>query len=323
MKAASSSVRGRRTRRGVSRTLMDRLAESGTMTTVIAMSSPDASPVAASDPRADGLVAVGVYPTFASGSEHGLVVLAMGRPYWLMPAGDGFALMVESPGEAEVRGQLARFDRESIGWPPAPIEPDAMRGVDLFTPTIWALVVTSVFSWQQRQPQIGSAGALDTMALFSGGEWWRLGTALFLHADAAHLVSNAVSGVFVFAAVLSAFGRSRGWQLVALAALAGNLASAALRHAEPYSSIGASTAIFGGLGLLTGRAIQVAHDSTHPHRWRSMFVAFAAGLTVLALYGAGGHRVDLGAHLCGFAAGLAAGFAVKPKEWRTARMPSG
>ena len=46
----------------------------------------------------------------------------------------------------------------------------------------------------------------------------------------------------------------------------------------------------------------------HPHRWRGMFVALASGLIVLALYGAGGARIDLGAHVTGFVAGLALGF---------------
>jgi rhomboid protease GluP len=122
------------------------------------------------------------------------------------------------------------------------------------------------------------------------------------------VISNALGGLLVFPAVLSSSGRLRGWLLLLLASVAGNLAVAAANYPGPYSSLGASTAIFAGVGLLTGRAIRVGWRSAHPHRWRAMFAPFAAGLTVLALHGAGGQRVDVGAHLTGFVAGLALGF---------------
>jgi membrane associated rhomboid family serine protease len=109
------------------------------------------------------------------------------------------------------------------------------------------------------------------------------------------VISNALSGLLVFSAVLSTVGRARGWLLLLVASLLGNLAVAAANYPAPYSSVGASTAIFAGVGLLTGRAIRIAWRSVHPHRWRAMFTPFAAGATVLALYGAGGQRVDVGA----------------------------
>jgi rhomboid protease GluP len=256
------------------------------------------------------LVPVGVYPSYSNGSEHGLVVLAMGLPYWLEPLGDRYALLVEAPAEAAVREQLARFDRESIGWPPPALAPvDGARPVDLATPLIWAVLVLGAFRLQLQQPDVVNAGALDAAAIFERGEIWRLGTALFLHADLGHLVSNLASGIFVFAAVTSTMGRRAGWLWITLAALAGNFVTALARYPTPYVSIGASTAIFGALGLLTGRAVCVAARSK-AWRWRAMFVPLAAGLSVLGLYGAGGVRIDLGAHVCGFAAGFGFGVAV-------------
>jgi rhomboid protease GluP len=170
--------------------------------------------------------------------------------------------------------------------------------------------VLASFRVQLQRPDWVNAGAVDAAAVFERGEIWRLATALFLHADVGHLLSNLASGIFVFAAVTSTMGRRAGWVLITLAALAGNLATALARYPEPYISIGASTAIFAALGLLTGRAVRVAACSSAWRRWRAMFVPLAAGLTVLSLYGAGGVRIDVGAHLCGFAAGLGLGFAV-------------
>jgi membrane associated rhomboid family serine protease len=251
---------------------------------------------------------VGSYPTFAAGSERGLVVLAMGEAYWLVPGAGDYRLLVEPRIVDRVRDQVARFERESVGWPPRP----AWEGVPThntrpLTPLLWAIVVATLFHAQGEWPAITARGAMDAQAVFERGEWWRLATALFLHADAGHLISNALIGIFVFTAVISTVGERPGWLLVAGASVTGNLMIAAMIYPEPYRSLGASTAIFAGIGLLTGRAAGHMRLTTHPHRWRSMLVPLAAGLTLLGLYGAGGPDTDIGAHVTGFMAGLAFG----------------
>jgi len=257
----------------------------------------------------DDLAEVGAYRTTKEGFDHSLVVVALGYDCWLMPSDAGFRLLVESSAATRVRAELADFERESRGWPPrSATDAPAMARLDLVTPLLWALVLLAVYGGQLRHPEWTEAGALDGAGVFVRGEWWRALTALFLHVDEAHLVSNLLSGVFVFAAVLSIFGRIRGWLLLGLAAVAGNLAVAAAHYPGPYRSMGASTAIFAALGLLTGRAVRGAVGAGHPHRWRSFFVPSAAGLTVLALYGAGGPPVDVFAHVTGFLAGTATGF---------------
>ena len=262
----------------------------------------------------DDLAEAGVYPTSTVGFDHGLVVLAMGQPYWLLPSDAGFRLCVEAPVLDAMREQLACFDRESIGWPPRPAAPEApAREIEFLTPLLWALTILAVFYGQNQWPGAWeNAGALDARAVFSRGEWWRPGTALFLHADFGHLTSNLLSGFFVFSAVLTTIGRRRGWLLLAVASVTGNFAIAALNYPGPYRSLGASTAIFAGLGLLTGRAIRTVPPASHPHRWRAVFVPLAAGLTLLGLFGAGNLRTDVGAHVTGFAAGLLLGFAAAP-----------
>ncbi|MBI4623756.1 MAG: rhomboid family intramembrane serine protease [Verrucomicrobia bacterium] len=274
------------------------------------MSAPDISEAAASERIPEDLVEAGVYPTFAAAFEHSVVVLAMGQACWLFRSENGHRLLVEPQALDAARKQLACFDRESIGWPPQPVGGNvARRETEIITPLLWSLVVLAVFRGQGERPGWTLSGVLDTQAVFDRGEWWRLGTALFLHADPGHVISNALNGILAFSAVLTTIGRRRGWLLLALAALTGNLAVAAMNYPGPYRSLGASTAIFGGIGLLTGRAIRLVARADHPHRWRAMFVPLAAGLTVLGLYGAGGMQIDVGAHLTGFIAGLVLGFA--------------
>ena len=276
------------------------------------MSAPETSLETTDERIPEDLVEAGFYRTATDGFAHGLVVLAMGRPYWLMPSDGGHRLLVEPAALPVAREQLARFDRESVGWPPQPIGGDLPAGrTEFITPLMWGVLVVEVFGVQGRWPGSTAAGALDTQAIFDRGEWWRPATALFLHADVGHLASNLLGGLLVFSAVVSTIGLRRGWLLLALASFAGNVAVAGLNYPGPYQSIGASTAVFAGLGLLTGRAIRVVERDYHPHRWRAMFVPLAAGLTVLALYGAGaagGLQVDVLAHLTGFMAGLALGF---------------
>ena len=168
----------------------------------------------------------------------------------------------------------------------------------------------AVYWCQCRWPdRLEDAGALDAQAVFDRGEWWRPLTALFLHADLGHLVSNELCGIFAFSAVLSTIGLLRGWLLLALSSVTGNLAIAALNYPGAYRSLGASTAIFAGLGLLTGRAIRAVGADNRARRWQSVFAPMAAGVTLLGLFGAGGIHVDVGAHATGFAAGLIWGFA--------------
>ena len=264
----------------------------------------------ATDAFPQGTVDAGLYGTHAEGIEHSLVVLAMGESCWLVPDEAGHHLRVEPAAVAAVRRQLENFDRENIGWPPPrpALEPAPARRQPPLSPLFWVLGVLAAFWAQQAWPALTETGLLDAGRVFEHGEWWRTGSALWLHGDLGHLVSNAGGGLLVFSAVVLTFGTLAGWLRLLAAALLGNLAAVALHHGDSYRSLGASTAIFAGLGLLTGRAVRVAGRTDPRERRRTMLVPFAAGLAVLGLFGAGGVNVDVLAHATGFGAGLTTGF---------------
>lgn len=256
----------------------------------------------------EALVEVGRFANATDAHEHGLVVLALGWPYWLTPTASGtYRLLVESDAAPAVQRHVAAYGRERGGWPPPSIaDPWVGRPFAWLTPSLWSALVLACYL---RQAPWVAAGMLDAQAIFSRGEWWRIATALFLHGSAAHVISNALSGILIFTATVATLGLARGWLLITVAALSANFAMAAAHFPGEYRSVGASTALFAAVGLLTGRAIRVVARSLHPYRWRAMFVPLAAGATVLALHGASGENVDLGAHLAGFATGLLLGFA--------------
>src|SRR5688572_708946 len=171
------------------------------------MSSPDLTPDTADDRLPDDLMEVGSYATFAAGFERGLVVLAMGEPYWLVPSAQDYRLLVESRILERARDQVSQFERERIGWPPRPV----WEGVPTYktrslTPLLWAIVTSALFYAQGEWPEITARGTMDAQAVFEHGEWWRLATALFLHADPWHLISNALIGIIVFTALISTMG---------------------------------------------------------------------------------------------------------------------
>lgn len=134
------------------------------------------------------------------------------------------------------------------------------------------------------------------------GEWWRLATALTLHADAAHVLGNVVVGALFIAPICAALGTGPGWLLVLLSGVAGNLVNA-LVQSPAHDSIGFSTSVFGAAGILAG--LQAMTGSGRSPR----LTAVAAGLALLALLGVGGERTDVGTHLFGFLAGLPMGLA--------------
>jgi membrane associated rhomboid family serine protease len=255
----------------------------------------------------------GTYSTQEEGFERGLVILSMGLAYWLVPSAGRYSLLVESEFADPVHEQIACFEREKVDWPPRAVVTQSLRwGRAMLTPLVWALVVLAVFDAQNASPGHWEAiGALDSRAVFRDGKVWRAATALFLHWDLEHLISNLIAGVFVFTSVISVIGIARGWLLLLLASVAGNLAVAAVHYPGSYRSLGASTAIFAGVGLLTGRAVRGIIQAVGPRHWRPVFIPLASGAALLGWFGAGGGDTDVAAHGAGFAAGLILGFLVK------------
>ena len=163
--------------------------------------------------------------------------------------------------------------------------------------------------------EVGSASAERILA----GELWRTVTALTLHADLPHLLGNTAAGAVLFMAVCRTVGPVVGAWLILLAGAGGNALNALL-HRAAHDAIGASTAVLGAVGVLSGAAAVRARRAT-ASRARA-WVPIAAGLALLAMLGAG-KRTDLGAHLFGFLAGtalgIAAGLGVRRPVGRTAQ----
>ena len=136
------------------------------------------------------------------------------------------------------------------------------------------------------------------------GEYYRSVTALMLHKDEVHLAGN-MAGLFIFGTALcSVTGWGVGWLLVLVSGIAGNLLNAYM-YESAHVSIGASTAVFGAIGILAG--YQAFKSKRTPKKLRAVWVPMACGLALLGVLGSGGVDVDIMAHLFGFFCGILLG----------------
>jgi rhomboid protease GluP len=138
-------------------------------------------------------------------------------------------------------------------------------------------------------------------------EYYRSATALLMHADARHLIGN-MAGIGLFGTwVCQLTGTGVGIGLIVVSGASGNFLNAAL-YGYGHSSLGASTAVFGALGILVGIRF-LDRIRTAAQRGKA-WVQVAAGMALLAFLGSS-LETDLTAHLFGFITGISigAGFA--------------
>lgn len=176
-------------------------------------------------------------------------------------------------------------------------------GIACYLLVIWS--VPMLQGYGLVSPEITRAGSMQAGALMNG-EWWRAFTAMTLHGDFGHILGNSVFGIVIGLMVARNLGSGLGWLLVLISGALGNLANAWLQ-ADSFTSIGASMATFGGLGMVGAFVWQKTGHQAFGLR-RSMGPLFAA-FAILAFTGVGGENTDVVGHFTGFAAGVVTGLA--------------
>ena len=137
------------------------------------------------------------------------------------------------------------------------------------------------------------------------GEWWRLGSAMFLHFGAVHLTLNLWALWDGGQLVERMYGHARFAGIYFASGLTGNLLSL-VAHRGLAVSGGASGAIFGMYGALLV-FLWRERRSLHPHEFRWFFwgaAGFAAATLILGFLITG---IDNAAHIGGFLTGILGG----------------
>ena len=225
-------------------------------------------------------------------------------------------------------GIFHKMPRDDVGWSLLVREIDRNKAVDLIesylsenrefetgktTPVpekfkgtfsgLWGSAIILIFYMALDGSAIAPAYGSSARHILDG-ELFRAVTSLFLHKDIVHLVGN-MAALAVFATGVCLFaGCGAGWFMILLSGAAGNVANAFL-HQTGHISIGASTAVFGALGMLASRRffVKLKSEARKMRAW----LPIASGLALLGFMGVGGKETDLSAHLFGFSAGIIIG----------------
>jgi membrane associated rhomboid family serine protease len=214
------------------------------------------------------------------------------------------SLLVPPEYSDEAGRQLRAYQLENSNWPPPPA---GLQEQKQTPPPPTLLMIGGLFlfyqvtgSWQPGNPWF-EAGAIDSTRIFEQGQWWRLITALSLHADGMHLLGNCLIGGFMVHLLCKTIGYGSGWLLLLLTGALGNLINIAVRSTT-HHSVGFSTAVFAAIGMFSG--LQLKNGKNSP---LNIIIPLGAGAGLLAFLGTEGKQTDLGAHLFGFCCGIVAG----------------
>lgn len=204
--------------------------------------------------------------------------------------------------------EIAAFMEENSDWPPhRPKKRIPLPVLTKYQPPTILMMGALVIFFMITGPWSGGSdwfanGAVSGRQIFENNQWYRLVTALTLHADVVHLVGNILIGGVLVHFLCRLLGNGLGWFLILAAGTLGNLMNI-LMHGSPHNSVGFSTAIFGTIGILSG--YQAVRKRTAAIK--DILLPLAAGAMLLAFLGAGGPRTDLGAHFFGLLAGAVLG----------------
>lgn len=215
--------------------------------------------------------------------------------------------------------------------------PRAMKAIRLYRaenrPRLWrqALPWTGlVFDWRCVLPllflvfffavqatgrgDVNAAGLMDNQAVHAG-QWWRPVTAVWLHADLPHLAANVTTGLLFLGLAMGTFGPGVGLLASFLAGVGGNLVGL-LIYPDTHRGLGASGMIMGALGLLASQWLVLLRHGLTPRELAVRGVL--SGCLLLVLLGfSPAARVDVLAHVAGFATGLVLGatLALRPSRF--------
>ena len=229
-----------------------------------------------------------------------LVLLSVNISHRMIQSHRGWEILVNELDAVAARHHLEKYEGENSQWPPKVLSNHSNPEISRWTLFICALIIGL---YSVTGPWTDSnwfeQGAIRSGLIKEDFQWWRLVTALTLHADVVHLLGNVCLGGAIITFLASLTGSGLAWMLTFSAGIMGNILNV-LFHASSHNSVGFSTSVFGAIGVLCGiRALR--------QKVLDVLLPLGAGLGLLAMLGAEGARTDLGAHLWGMGSGMALG----------------
>jgi len=244
--------------------------------------------------------------------DRGLVLASQGLPFARVQREGFHVLLVDERFVARAAEELRRFEEENRGFrlrsvlpPAAPFAGGASAAFAL------VLLVLGLAQWRSLFGLDWVEHGVAHAALLRQGELWRAATALTLHTDLAHLLGNVFFALCFGYLVAHGLGGGLGYLAILVAGILGNWTNAWVQ-APGHLSIGASTAVFGAVGILCGSEARRRHLLMEPRARR--FAPIGAALVFLLYLGLGQTErlgeIDVLAHVFGLLWGLLIGFAL-------------
>lgn len=233
-----------------------------------------------------------------------LVLHSRGIGHTIRFKNDHIEIVVEDGRYREALQEIETFERENYLWPNRPKATYELKRVEgiLFVCIIVSSIL-SLFVSDALRPTLFDIGANQRDAVLRG-QWWRPVTALTLHVDPVHLLSNMSLGTIFLILLANMVGPPLAWTLVVSSGVLGNFISIILNH-NVGSSVGASTAVFGALGSISG--FLFIRAKREKYSFGKPFIYFGAGVALLSFLGVGDETTDRMAHLTGFFIGILLG----------------
>jgi len=165
------------------------------------------------------------------------------------------------------------------------------------------LIASININWEET---LYMSGVLHGYSVVVKGEYYRLFTSIFLHADAMHIVMNMLSLYIVGTMVEKLFSSLSYVSIYFVSALFGSFASIYMHLGG--QAVGASGAIFGLFGALAGFAF--VHRNTMRNQFISFMKNFGMILLINLVIGLVVPSIDMSAHIGGLVAGLIGGMMI-------------
>jgi len=228
-----------------------------------------------------------------------LVLASQDIPAWITEfEKTGWALVVEPQDYERARSAIRQYRlenrhwgwRQTIPWSEATFHWGSLGWCFLLMLVHWS-------TWNGLD-SLTARGEFDSAAA-ARGEWWRAFTAVLLHFDLAHLLSNVTAGFLLLGLAMARYGAGLGLLAAYVAGAAGNL-TGLLLSSSAYHGRGASGMVLGALGLIA--VPPFAGWSPKPGASKHLLQTVGASIFLFLLLGVS-PRSDMLAHLGGFVAG--------------------
>ncbi len=179
--------------------------------------------------------------------DFGLVLASQGLVSTVTRIEDQWGVMVAEDDYDRSVETLRIWKNENLGWKWLNPLPTAAGKFFHWGSLAWALATVAIYFWSTA-PGIKEAGMMDSQ-MVAAGQWWRLFTAVTLHADLPHLLSNITSGLILLGLAMARYGTGIALLIAFLSGVGGNVAGFLL-YPDAHRGLGASGMVMGALGLL-------------------------------------------------------------------------